>query len=45
MQISKEDVLISVAGAPKLNDGKWHTVSGKCCSLPFTSIANPFAQL
>ena len=27
MQISKEDVLVSVAGGPKLNDGKWHTVS------------------
>ncbi|KAM6909042.1 sex hormone-binding globulin [Xenentodon cancila] len=26
MQISKEDVLVSVAGGPKLNDGKWHTL-------------------
>ncbi|XP_030609751.1 sex hormone-binding globulin [Archocentrus centrarchus] len=26
MQISKEDVLVSVAGTPKLNDGKWHTL-------------------
>ncbi|XP_051285035.1 sex hormone-binding globulin isoform X2 [Dicentrarchus labrax] len=26
MQISKGDVLISVAGGPKLNDGKWHTL-------------------
>lgn len=27
MQISKEGMLLSVAGGPKLNDGKWHTVS------------------
>lgn len=27
MQISKGDVLVSVAGGPKLDDGKWHTVS------------------
>ncbi|XP_061565538.1 sex hormone-binding globulin [Cololabis saira] len=26
MQIRKEDVLVSVAGGPKLNDGKWHTL-------------------
>uniref|UniRef100_A0A3P8SZH4 Sex hormone-binding globulin n=1 Tax=Amphiprion percula TaxID=161767 RepID=A0A3P8SZH4_AMPPE len=26
MQISKADILISVAGGPKLNDGKWHTL-------------------
>ncbi|XP_071316156.1 sex hormone-binding globulin isoform X2 [Trachinotus anak] len=26
MQISKEDILISVFGGPKLNDGKWHTL-------------------
>ncbi|KAM4536971.1 sex hormone-binding globulin [Odontesthes bonariensis] len=26
MQISKENVLVSVAGGPKLNDGKWHTL-------------------
>ncbi|XP_070786047.1 sex hormone-binding globulin [Enoplosus armatus] len=26
MQISKEDILVSVAGGPKLNDGKWHTL-------------------
>uniref|UniRef100_A0A3B3Y3F2 Laminin G domain-containing protein n=1 Tax=Poecilia mexicana TaxID=48701 RepID=A0A3B3Y3F2_9TELE len=25
MQISKEDVQVSVTGGPKLNDGKWHT--------------------
>uniref|UniRef100_UPI0037E715F8 sex hormone-binding globulin n=1 Tax=Semicossyphus pulcher TaxID=241346 RepID=UPI0037E715F8 len=24
MQISREDMLVSVAGGPKLNDGKWH---------------------
>uniref|UniRef100_A0A3Q0S7E6 Laminin G domain-containing protein n=1 Tax=Amphilophus citrinellus TaxID=61819 RepID=A0A3Q0S7E6_AMPCI len=45
MQISKEDVLVSVAGTPKLNDGKWHTVSVESCSLPFTSTVNPFAKL
>uniref|UniRef100_A0A3Q3GUW2 Laminin G domain-containing protein n=1 Tax=Labrus bergylta TaxID=56723 RepID=A0A3Q3GUW2_9LABR len=27
MQISKEEMLVSVMGGPKLNDGKWHTVS------------------
>ena len=27
MQISRDDVLVSVAGGPKLNNGKWHTVS------------------
>ncbi|MEQ2272460.1 hypothetical protein XENORESO_010728 [Xenotaenia resolanae] len=26
MQVSKEDVQVSVTGGPKLNDGKWHTV-------------------
>uniref|UniRef100_A0A1A8MHZ0 Sex hormone-binding globulin n=2 Tax=Nothobranchius pienaari TaxID=704102 RepID=A0A1A8MHZ0_9TELE len=26
MQISKEDVLVSVTGGRKLNDGKWHTL-------------------
>ncbi|XP_044040908.1 sex hormone-binding globulin isoform X1 [Siniperca chuatsi] len=26
MQISKEDIIVSVAGGPKLNDGKWHTL-------------------
>ncbi|XP_055012411.1 sex hormone-binding globulin isoform X2 [Boleophthalmus pectinirostris] len=26
MQISKENMLLSVAGGPKLNDGKWHTL-------------------
>ncbi|XP_037539404.1 sex hormone-binding globulin [Nematolebias whitei] len=26
MQISKEDVLVSVTGGLKLNDGKWHTL-------------------
>ncbi|XP_032439487.1 sex hormone-binding globulin [Xiphophorus hellerii] len=26
MQISKEDVQVSVTGGPKLNDGKWHTL-------------------
>ncbi|MED6263282.1 hypothetical protein CHARACLAT_003019 [Characodon lateralis] len=26
MQISKEDVQVSVTGGPKLNDGKWHMV-------------------
>ncbi|XP_031154270.1 sex hormone-binding globulin [Sander lucioperca] len=26
MQISREDILVSVAGGPKLNDGKWHTL-------------------
>ncbi|XP_008281047.1 sex hormone-binding globulin [Stegastes partitus] len=26
MQISRGDILISVAGGPKLNDGKWHTL-------------------
>ncbi|CAJ1086202.1 sex hormone-binding globulin [Xyrichtys novacula] len=26
MQISKEDMLVSVTGGPKLNDGKWHTL-------------------
>ncbi|XP_076017608.1 sex hormone-binding globulin [Genypterus blacodes] len=26
MQISKEDVLVSVMGGPKLNDGKWHVL-------------------
>lgn len=26
MQISKEGMLLSVAGGPKLNDGKWHTM-------------------
>ncbi|XP_026208746.1 sex hormone-binding globulin [Anabas testudineus] len=26
MQISKADVLVSVGGGPKLNDGKWHTL-------------------
>ncbi|KAF3697919.1 Sex hormone-binding globulin [Channa argus] len=26
MQIKKEDLLVSVAGGPKLNDGKWHTL-------------------
>ncbi|XP_050931478.1 sex hormone-binding globulin isoform X2 [Lates calcarifer] len=26
MQISKGDVLVSVAGGPKLDDGKWHTL-------------------
>ncbi|XP_068569405.1 sex hormone-binding globulin [Cebidichthys violaceus] len=26
MQISRGDSLVSVAGGPKLNDGKWHTV-------------------
>ncbi|XP_029382431.1 sex hormone-binding globulin isoform X2 [Echeneis naucrates] len=25
MQINKEDMLVSVVGGPKLNDGKWHT--------------------
>ncbi|XP_074479546.1 sex hormone-binding globulin isoform X2 [Sebastes fasciatus] len=25
MQISREDILVSVAGGPKLNDGQWHT--------------------
>lgn len=30
MQISKGDILVSVAGGPKLNDGKWHTVSLQC---------------
>ncbi|XP_044040909.1 sex hormone-binding globulin isoform X2 [Siniperca chuatsi] len=29
MQISKEDIIVSVAGGPKLNDGKWHTVSSQ----------------
>lgn len=27
MQISKGKIHISVAGGPKVNDGKWHTVS------------------
>lgn len=26
MQIRKEDMLVSAAGGPKLNDGKWHTL-------------------
>ncbi|XP_019964911.2 sex hormone-binding globulin [Paralichthys olivaceus] len=26
MQMSKDDMLVSVAGGPKLNDGKWHTL-------------------
>ncbi|XP_023276630.1 sex hormone-binding globulin [Seriola lalandi dorsalis] len=26
MQISKGDMLVSVVGGPKLNDGKWHTL-------------------
>ncbi|XP_037614741.1 sex hormone-binding globulin isoform X1 [Sebastes umbrosus] len=26
MQISREDILVSVAGGPKLNDGQWHTL-------------------
>ncbi|XP_029382430.1 sex hormone-binding globulin isoform X1 [Echeneis naucrates] len=26
MQINKEDMLVSVVGGPKLNDGKWHTL-------------------
>nr|BAG84605.1 sex hormone binding globulin [Verasper moseri] len=26
MQMRKEDMLVSVAGGPKLNDGKWHTL-------------------
>ncbi|XP_060887616.1 sex hormone-binding globulin [Labrus mixtus] len=26
MQISKEEMLVSVMGGPKLNDGKWHTL-------------------
>ncbi|KAL4006811.1 ribosomal protein S6 kinase alpha-1/2/3/6 [Sarotherodon galilaeus] len=26
MQINKEGVLVSVAGTPRLNDGKWHTM-------------------
>uniref|UniRef100_A0A673CVN5 Sex hormone-binding globulin n=1 Tax=Sphaeramia orbicularis TaxID=375764 RepID=A0A673CVN5_9TELE len=26
MQISKVDMLVSVAGGPRLNDGKWHTL-------------------
>lgn len=27
MQISKDGMFVSVAGGPKLDDGKWHTVS------------------
>lgn len=27
MQISRSGVLVNVAGGPKLNDGRWHTVS------------------
>lgn len=27
MQIGKADILVSVQGGPKLNDGKWHLVS------------------
>lgn len=27
MQIKKLNVAVSVTGGPKLNDGKWHTVS------------------
>uniref|UniRef100_A0A8C6TGY3 Laminin G domain-containing protein n=1 Tax=Neogobius melanostomus TaxID=47308 RepID=A0A8C6TGY3_9GOBI len=30
MQIHREDMLMSVTGGPKLNDGKWHTE--KCLS-------------
>lgn len=30
MQISREEVLVNVAGGPKLNDGQWHTVSSRC---------------
>ncbi|KAM7366280.1 hypothetical protein PAMP_015732 [Pampus punctatissimus] len=26
LQISREDILVSVTGGPKLNDGKWHTL-------------------
>ncbi|XP_060951746.1 sex hormone-binding globulin [Limanda limanda] len=26
MQMKKEDMVVSVAGGPKLNDGKWHTL-------------------
>ncbi|XP_053198989.1 sex hormone-binding globulin [Scomber japonicus] len=26
MQISRQDMLVSAAGGPKLNDGKWHTL-------------------
>jgi len=33
MQISRGDSRVSVAGGPKLNDGKWHTVSAVCLSV------------
>ncbi|XP_028284976.1 sex hormone-binding globulin [Parambassis ranga] len=27
MQISKEDMIVSVTGGPKINDGRWHTLA------------------
>lgn len=30
MQISRGDILVSVEGGPKINDGKWHIVSLQC---------------